>query len=153
MASDPRALQRQVRALANPADARFLQRFFKTGPGEYGEGDRFLGVRVPTTRRLIREYQGLALPAARLLIKSPFHEERLLAALLLVRAYARAAPRARVEIYRLYLSSTRYINNWDIVDSSAPQIVGLHLLKRDRRVLNRLARSRNLWERRIAVLA
>ncbi|HEV8123934.1 MAG TPA: DNA alkylation repair protein [Gemmatimonadales bacterium] len=153
MTTDPRALQKQVRALANPADARFLQRFFKTGPGEYGEGDRFLGIRVPVTRRLVREYQGPAIPAARQLIKSPFHEERLLAVLLLVRAYDRATPTTQVEIYRLYLSNTPYINNWDIVDSSAPHIVGRHLLKRDRRVLNRLARSRNLWERRIAVLA
>jgi 3-methyladenine DNA glycosylase AlkD len=153
MTTDPRALQKQVRALANPADARFLQRFFKTGPGEYGEGDRFLGIRVPVTRRLVREYQGPAIPAARQLIKSPFHEERLLAVLLLVRAYDRATPTTQVEIYRLYLSNAPYINNWDIVDSSAPHIVGRHLLKRDRRVLNRLARSRNLWERRIAVLA
>lgn len=153
MTTDPRALQKEVRALANPADARFLQRFFKTGPGGYGEGDRFLGIRVPRTRRLVREYQGPAIPAARLLIKSPFHEERLLSVLLLVRAYVRATPGVQSEIYRFYLSHTRYINNWDLVDSSAPHIVGLHLLKRDRRVLSRLARSRNLWERRIAVLA
>jgi len=154
MTTDPRALQKRIRALSNSRDARFLQRFFKTGPGEYGEGDRFLGIRVPVTRRLIREYQGPAIPAARLLLKSPYHEERLLALLLLVRAYPRATPEAQAEIYRFYLASTPYINNWDMVDCSAPQIVGRHLLKqRDRRVLNRLARSRNLWERRIAVLA
>lgn len=150
---EPRALQKRIRGLANPADARFLQRFFKTGPGEYGEGDRFLGIRVPATRQLIREYRGPALPAARLLLKSRYHEERLLALLLLVRAYARAAPAEQGAIYRFYLANTRHINNWDMVDCSAPQIVGLHLMERDRRVLNRLARSRNVWERRIAVLA
>jgi len=153
MTTDPRALQKRIRALSNPRDAGFLQRFFKTGPGEYGEGDRFLGIRVPVTRRLIREYQGPAIPAARLLLTSRYHEERLLALLLLVRAYPRATPEAQAEIYRFYLANTRYINNWDMVDCSAPQIVGRHLLKRDRRVLNRLARSRNVWERRIAVLA
>lgn len=150
---EPKALQKRIRALANTRDSIFLQRFFKTGPGEYGEGDRFLGIRVPTTRQLVREYRGPAIPAARLLLKSPYHEERLLALLLLVRAYGRATPEEQGEIYRFYLAHTRYINNWDMVDCSAPQIVGAHLLTRDRRVLNRLARSRNVWERRIAVLA
>ncbi len=153
MTIDPRALQKQFRALANPADARFLQRFFKTGSGEYGEGDRFLGIRVPITRQFTREYQGPVIPAARLLLRSPYHEERLLALLLLVRAYDRAASDGQSEIYRFYLANTRYVNNWDMVDSSAPRIVGSHLLKRNRRVLNKLGGSGNVWERRIAVLA
>ena len=151
--NEPRTLQRRIRSLRNPEDARFLQRFFKTGPGEYGEGDRFLGIRVPTMRQLVRDYRGAAIPAARLLLKSPFHEERLVGLLLLVRAYGRATPEAKTQIYRFYLANTKRVNNWDMVDCSAPQIIGVHLLERNRRVINRLARSRNLWERRIAVLA
>jgi 3-methyladenine DNA glycosylase AlkD len=153
MSDTPRELQRRIRAAANPRDAVFLQRFFRTGPGEYGEGDRFLGIRVPTTRRLIREYRGPGMPAVRLLLNSQFHEERLLALLLLVRTYERAEPAERERIYRFYLANTRRINNWDLVDSSAPQIVGSHLERRSRRDLSRLARSKNLWERRIAVVA
>lgn len=153
MSDTPRALQKRIRAAANPRDAVFLQRFFRTGPGEYGEGDRFLGIRVPTTRQLIREYRGPGMPAVRLLLKSAFHEERLLALLLLVRIYERAEPGEQERLYRFYLANTRRINNWDLVDCSAPQIVGSHLEHRSRRDLTRLARSKLLWERRIAVVA
>lgn len=134
-------------------DAVFLQRYFRTGPGEYGEGDRFLGIRIPALRALVREYRGVAPDEAAALLRSPWHEARLLALLLLVDAYARGDAETREGIYRLYLRSTRYIDNWDLVDSSAPQIVGAHLEGRDRSVLDRLARSGSLWERRIAILA
>lgn len=153
MSDTPRELRKRIRAAANPRDAVFLQRFFRTGPGEYGEGDRFLGIRVPATRQLIREYRGPSMPAVRLLLKSPYHEERLLALLLLVRIYQRAEPAERERVYRFYLAHTRHINNWDLVDCSAPPIVGRHLERRSRRDLSRLARSKDLWERRIAVVA
>lgn len=147
------AIVRRLQALGTPEDAAFLQRFFRTGPGEYGEGDRFLGIRVPVLRGLVREHRGLPLADAAALLRSPWHEARLLALLLLVDAYGRATAEAREAIYRLYLENTRYVNNWDLVDSSAPHIVGAHLAEGDRSMLARLARSESLWERRIAMLA
>jgi 3-methyladenine DNA glycosylase AlkD len=104
-------------------------------------------------RGLAREYRGIGLPEAGRLLRSPFHEDRLLALLLLVRLYARGDGAARGKIYRLYLQSTRFVNNWDLVDSSAEHIVGAHLRDRGRGPLHRLAQSADLWERRIAVLA
>ena len=147
------ALKRRLRTLANPAQAKTAQWFFKTGPGEYGEGDRFLGIRVPVIRGLVREFAALDLEAVATLLHSPWHEERLLAVLLLVRQYERGTPAERTAIYRLYLRSLRYINNWDIVDSSAPQIVGRHLDGKGRGTLIRLAKGRRLWSRRVAMMA
>jgi 3-methyladenine DNA glycosylase AlkD len=146
-------LRWRLRQLASPADARFLQRYFKTGPGEYGAGDRFIGIRVPLLRRLAREFRRLSLPDAAKLLRSPIHEERLLALLILVAAYQRAEKPGQVVICRLYLKNLAFINNWDLVDSSAPHILGRHLENRSRLVLFRLARSRILWHRRVAVLA
>jgi 3-methyladenine DNA glycosylase AlkD len=147
------ALKRRLRSLANPAHAKTAQWFFKTGPGEYGEGDQFLGVRVPVLRGLVREFAALDFASVTTLLQSPWHEERLLAVLLLVRQYDRGAPAERTAIFRLYLRSLRYINNWDIVDSSAPQIVGRHLDGRGRATLVRLAKARLLWSRRVAMMA
>ena len=147
------AIEARLTELGKPADAAFLQGFFRTGPGEYGEGDRFLGIRVPVLRGLVREYRGLPLDDAAELLRSPWHEARLLALLLLVDAYARGTAEARDSIYRLYRDSTAYVNNWDLVDTSAPHIVGAHLEAGDRSELERLARSQSLWERRIAILA
>ena len=139
--------------MASPADARFLQRYFKTAPGEYGAGDRFIGVQVPVLRRLARDFRGLSLRDSTRLLRSPVHEERLLALLILVDAYRRAGDLEQTAIYRLYLKNLAHVNNWDLVDSSAPHIVGKHLENRSRAVLFRLARSKNLWRRRVAVLA
>jgi 3-methyladenine DNA glycosylase AlkD len=146
-------IRAELRAAADPADAVFLQRFFKTGPGQYGEGDRFLGVRVPALRRLARAHDELTIDDCGALLRSEFHEERLLALLLLVRRYERSAEPERDGIYRLYLASTAHVDNWDLVDSSAAQIVGAHLQERDRSPLLRLAASESLWERRIAIIA
>jgi len=143
----------RLQALGDPEHARFVAGYFRTGPGEYAEGDRFLGIRVPVLRGLVREYRGLPLERAAELLRSPWHEARLLACLLLADAYPRGDETAREAIYRLYLANTGYINNWDLVDSSAPQVVGAHLQARDRTVLEELARSDSLWERRIAILA
>jgi 3-methyladenine DNA glycosylase AlkD len=131
-----------------------LQGFFRTGPGEYGEGDVFLGVRVPMIRGLLREIRESAtVHHADRLLASPYHEARLLGLLLLVELFRRGEEAARRDIYRLYLARTDRINNWDLVDLSAEHIVGAWLADRSRRPLDRLARSRSLWERRIAVLA
>lgn len=127
-------------------------RFFKKGPGEYGEGDRFLGIRVPVLRREVKSHLDLDLDSVLALLRSDFHEIRLFAVLLLVAQYERGNRSQRAAIYRSYLDNTRYINNWDIVDASAYKIVGPHLAERSRRVLTRLASSRSLWERRIAIM-
>jgi 3-methyladenine DNA glycosylase AlkD len=150
-----RAAQIHVRlkALGEASRAVALQRFFKTGPGQYGAGDRFLGVSVPVLRRLARTYSDLPLPETAALLRSRWHEERLLAVFILGRQYGRATPRQRGAIYRLYLNSRRMINNWDLVDSSAEHIVGAHLRHGDRATLQRLAASARLWDRRIAVMA
>jgi 3-methyladenine DNA glycosylase AlkD len=141
-----------LRELADPVVARSAQRFFKTGPGQYGAGDRFLGIRVPQLRRLVRAIQHAPLPSVTALPESAWHEERLLALMLLVRQYACGDQATRMRIARLYLARRRHINNWDLVDSSAHQILGPHLQDADRRLLDRLARSHSLWERRIAIL-
>src|SRR5918998_3615946 len=141
-------IQKRLEALGDPRVAEGSRRFFKTGPGEYGEGDLFRGVRVPVLRALAKEYQSIPLPEAERLLGSTFHEDRLLALLLLVRLYSRGDEPSRGEIYRLYLKNTRFVNNWDLVDTSAEHIVGAHLRDRSRAPLRRLAKSRDLWERR-----
>jgi 3-methyladenine DNA glycosylase AlkD len=131
-----------------------LQRFFKTAPGDYAHGDVFIGVTVPHVRALCRSSGNVDIREVRRLLRSPVHEERLLALLLLVDAFRRGSDGERREIYDLYLASTRFINNWDLVDVSAHQIVGAWLNgRRSRAPLERLARSGSVWERRIAVIA
>jgi 3-methyladenine DNA glycosylase AlkD len=146
-------LFRDLRKVSTRARAKASERFFKTGPGEYGEGDRFLGTAVPDLRKLSLKYEALSLKDLSSLLKSRWHEERLLALLILVRQYERGAPAARNAIHKLYLGHTKYINNWDLVDSSASAIVGAHLDEGDRALLHKLAQSRSVWERRIAILA
>jgi 3-methyladenine DNA glycosylase AlkD len=142
-----------VRSLGNPDHASTLSRFFKTGPGEYAEGDCFLGIRVPELRRLSRVHREATLPTITVLLRSRWHEERLLALFLLVGRYERGTAPERARIFELYLRHTRYINNWDLVDSSAGHILGAHLEGRRHATLTRLARSPVLWERRMAILA
>jgi 3-methyladenine DNA glycosylase AlkD len=146
-------LRLELRAMADPARAALLRRYFKAGPGGYGAGDEFLGITVPALRKVARAYRTLPLAQVRSLLRSRWHEERLLALLVLVEQYGRGSPADRDAIYRLYLGRTRHINNWDLVDLSAKDIVGPHLDPRDVAVLERLARSKSVWERRIAVLA
>ena len=148
-----REVQQRLREIGDPETAQFLQRFFKTGPGQYGEGDQFLGIRVPVLRKLTKELGSLPLPETAELLQSPWHEERLLALLILVRAYARGDEAQRELVYRLYLDHARFVNNWDLVDASAEHIVGRHLEGRDRAPLEQLATSELLWERRIAMIA
>src|SRR5690625_2529291 len=115
-------IEEELHDLANAEIAASLARFFKTGAGEYGEGDCFLGIRVPVLRKLARKYQALELVGCRTLLCSPNHEARLLALLILVRGYDRGDEERRTAIYRLYLDHTTYVNNWDLVDSSAEHI-------------------------------
>src|SRR5215813_9565648 len=146
-------IQTKLKRLGNRDVAAVSQRFFKTGPGEYGEGDLFRGIRVPALKTIAREYQKLSLAETFRLLHSTYHEERLVALLILVRSFANGDDTTKAKIYRLYLKHTRFINSWDLVDSSAPQIVGGFLWDKDRKLLYSLARSQSLWERRIAVLA
>jgi 3-methyladenine DNA glycosylase AlkD len=143
------ALRRALRAVASPEDAAVAQSFFKTGKGQYGDGDRFLGIRVPQLRAVVRAHAALPLADVGKLLDSEWHEERSAALLILVHRY-RKEPDA---VYALYLRKLARINSWDLVDCSAPHIVGTHLETRDRAPLYALARSASLWERRIAIIA
>jgi len=144
---------RALRAVATPERAEGAKRYFKTAPGDYGEGDRFLGVTVPDLRRVVREFRDLGLGEVTKLLASPWHEARSLALLILVEQYKRGDEKMRKTIFDLYLRNTASINNWDLVDCSAPQIVGAHVRGSSRAILRKLARSKSLWERRIAIIA
>jgi 3-methyladenine DNA glycosylase AlkD len=147
------AISRRLRSLANPGSVAILQSFFKTGPGQYGEGDRFIGVKVPALRALGRECRGTALDEMLKLLRSQIHEERALSLLMLVDAFKAGDQPSQRRIYQLYLANTAFINNWDLVDCSAGQIVGAWLRGRSSTPLTRLARSNWLWDRRIAIIA
>jgi len=142
-----------LQSLASPEIAEHSLRFFKTAEGEYGACDKFLGIRVPLIRRAVTKYKSASLSTAEDLLSSEFHEIRLFALLLLVSQYSRNKPNEQAKIYNLYLQNTRYINNWDLVDSSAPKIVGAYLQDKDRGRLYELAASDLLWDRRIAIMA
>ncbi len=130
-----------------------MQWFFKTGKGDYGEGDVFAGLKVPTQRKLAREFKDLILTDLKVLLNSSVHEERLIALFILVDRYGKGNEKEKAEIFSFYMKNRKGINNWDLVDLSAPKIVGKHLLNKDRSLLYKFASSKNLWERRIAVLS
>ena len=148
-----RQIRAELRTLADPVRATHSLRFFKTGPGQYGEGDKFLGLTVPQMRTVARKFRELGDDATLELLASPWHEERLVALVLMVDAYRKADEKGRQRIHRAYLANTRWINNWDLVDCSAAYVVGAHVAANDSVLLERLARSKNLWERRIAIVA
>lgn len=147
------SLIKALRAVADPAIAEHSQRFFKTAKGEYGEGDKFLGIRVPVLRQHLQQFEDMPLEQVKRLLESRYHEARLCALLLLVRKFAAADEQQQTAIYNLYLNHTRYINNWDLVDSSARYILGPYLDHRDRQLLYELSDSSNLWERRMAIVS
>jgi 3-methyladenine DNA glycosylase AlkD len=148
-----RSIRGRLREVANPEDAKTLQWFFKTGPGEYGEGDVFSGIRVPALRKVAKEFLAADEQVIRGLLASAIHEERLLALMILVGQFEKGAEADRRRIFRLYLPNTDRINNWDLVDLSAPNILGGYLRDKSRKPLYRLAGSTRLWERRMAILA
>lgn len=153
-AANAAAILRELERRRDPAQAAVLRRFFKTGPGEYGEGDEFWGLKVPQVRTVLARFRDVPLAVAGELLDSPVHEARFFAVVALVRAYARGSAATRAEVFEFYLSETERINNWDLVDASAPGIVGRHLPPgKGRRVLGRLAGSNSMWERRIAMVA
>lgn len=159
-------LKNDIKKIADPEKAHFHARYFKTGEGQYGYGDLFLGMTVPQQRIIAKKHRDLSLPDITTLLTSKYHEERLIALFILVLQFAKADERRRKEIYDFYLSHTKYINNWDLVDSSAAQIVGEYLYissersesrnSRQARIihtLTKLAKSESVWERRIAIIA
>ena len=136
------AIQTELDSLADPRRAANLQRYFKTGPGQYGEGDRFRGLRVPVLRKVAGKYRHLSLAEAGRLLQSAFHEDRLLALLILIDQYYRGDDAFRDEIHRFYLDHTGRVNNWDLVDASAPHLVGHYLNHRARDPLDPPGRLR-----------
>lgn len=146
-------LERELAAEADPSRADILAWFFKTGKGEYAEGDKFLGLTVPKMRRIALRYRALPFTALSRLLESTFHEHRLAALEILVAQFEKGDDAQRGQIFDFYLQHTARINNWDLVDASAPYIVGEHLLTRPRDVLYSLVLSQNLWERRIAIVS
>lgn len=146
-------LKRELRKNASKEKAEILSRFFKTGPGQYGEGDKFLGITVPKQRVIVKQFSDLNLHDLQNLINGVYHEERLTALLILVLKFSRVDKKEQEKIYKFYLKNTKKINNWDLVDLTAEKIVGPYLEGKDKSILLKLARSKNLWERRIAILS
>jgi 3-methyladenine DNA glycosylase AlkD len=146
-------VQKEIRKLRNRVHAEHYQRFFKTAKGEYGYGDKFLGVRVPDIRDIAKRYENLSLESVKDLLTSKYHEERFLALVILSTRYKKVKASRQV-IYKFYVQHKRYINNWDLVDTSAHNIIGHYLFsEKDHSLLFKLANSKNIWDRRIAVIA
>ncbi|MFO0799440.1 MAG: DNA alkylation repair protein [Gemmataceae bacterium] len=143
----------KLKSLASPTAARSAARFFKTGPGQYGEGDTFIGINVPTLRTVARQFRALPPDELEALLNSPVHEERHLALMILVLQVEKCDDARRKAAFDFYLRNTRFVNNWDLVDCSAPQVVGGFLLDKPKKLLLKLAKSTSLWERRIAIVS
>jgi 3-methyladenine DNA glycosylase AlkD len=146
-------IKKELRRNSNKKKAQILQSFFKTAPGQYGYGDIFIGVTVPKIREIARKYEAASLENIHTLLKSAIHEERLFALIILVSKFKKANESGKKDIYRFYLENTTGINNWDLVDLTAPQIVGNFLANTDKKILYRLAKSTSLWERRISIVS
>ncbi len=146
-------LKKEMNRVATAKQAKIARWFFKTGPGEYGEGDQFIGIKVPVIRQLAKEYHDLPFRQTITLLHSRIHEHRMVALYILIHQFERGDAATQKKIYTMYLKNARYVNNWDLVDTTAPNIVGRYLLDKSRGVLYRLATSKLLWERRIAMLA
>lgn len=146
------SLSETLQTLANPEIAAHSQRFFKTGKGEYGENDVFLGIRTPALREQAKRFKTEPLNCVLESLRSPYHEERLCALFLMVLQFSRGSDSEKTAIYQAYLEHTDYVNNWDLVDSSCHKIMGPYLFEKNRQILYRLAESDSLWERRIAMM-
>ena len=146
-----RDVRKELRRLSDPEKARVMQRFFKTGQGEYGEGDIFLGVVVPKSRQIARSFKELDIDEVKVLLYSSIHEERLVALLILIHKFNSTSNREKIVSF--YTDNLKQINNWDLVDLSAPSILGAHLIDKDKDIIYKLSRSENVWERRIAIVA
>lgn len=146
-------IKRELEKLVNSEKTAFFPRFFKTGKGEYGEGDVFLGITVPNQRKVAKKYLTLSLEELSELLKSEIHEHRLTALLILVYQFEKADEKKQKKIYEFYYKNRHHVNNWDLVDASAYKIMGAYLMDRERDILFKLARSKNLWEKRMAMIS
>lgn len=146
-------VRRALKAKSSPARAKVSRSFFRTGPGEYGEGDVFIGLTVPDTRIIAKQFADLPFSEVKKLLQSKIHEERLTALLMLVHLYEVGGASAREKIVRFYLSHLKWVNNWDLVDLSADKILGTHLLDKPHTILRTFAKSKNIWIRRVAMVA
>ena len=144
-------LKKELKNKTDPKRAKITQRFFKTGPGEYGEGDVFLGIIAPDIKKVVKKYNNLKIEEVIKLLHSKIHEERVTALRIIVKKFP--IEENKEKIYNLYLKNTKYINNWDLVDLSADRIVGDYLLNKPKLILYKLARSKSIWERRISIIA
>jgi 3-methyladenine DNA glycosylase AlkD len=146
-------LRKELNSLVDPKKAEFAQRFFKTYDGGYAQGDKFLGLKVPVTREVCKKFKNLSLLEIEKLLASPIHEHRLAALIIMTEQTKKADSEHKKQLYDFYLSHTNRVNNWDLVDTSCPEIVGSYLLDKDHTPLHKLARSKNLWEKRIAMVS
>lgn len=154
MAQTVSHVKKDLRSFANPEKVHIYQNFFKTGKGEYGEGDKFLGITMPNIRTVARKYHEIEFDHLKKLLQSPFHEDRMCAIVMLTLQFEKGNKTKKKKIYTYYLSNIKKsLNNWDFVDVSAPKIVGEYLLDKDRKVLYKLAQSKNLWEKRVSIIA
>ncbi len=144
----------EIRALADKEIAQHSLRFFKTGKGEYGYGDIFLGVRAPKIRLIAKKHIDISIADMKTLIQSKYHEERLLGLIILVNKYSKNRnKKTRNQLYKIYVSSFKYINNWDLVDVTCPHVIGKHLMDKDRSILYTWAKTEDLWTKRIAIVS
>jgi 3-methyladenine DNA glycosylase AlkD len=153
MPNTANAIVKELQSLGTPEGAEGVRRYFKTGKGEYGEGDEFIGIKVPVLRDVAKRHEDLAIAEIEKLLHSPLHEARAVALMILIRSYQKGDQDLKETLFDLYLRNTRYVNNWDLVDLSAPHIVGAHLGPGKHALLTKLAQSELLWERRIAIIA
>lgn len=146
-------IRKEILSNKYPSQAIILQRFFKTGKGEYGEGDIFYGIKVPVQRKISKQFKDLPFADLKILINSKVHEERLIAAFIIVEQFQKGDEKKQKAAFNFYIKNRKGINNWDLVDLSAPKIVGQYLTDKDKKLLYKFANSKNLWEKRIAILS
>ena len=146
-------LKKELQKLGNPQKAKFVAGYFKTGKGEYGEGDIFLGITVPVQRTIAKKYPNLSMNDLQELLNSKIHEERLISLMILSQKYKKANNKEKKEFFDFYLENTHNINNWDLIDLSSRDIVGDFLIDKDKKILYKLAKSKSTWEKRIAIIA
>lgn len=146
-------IKKVMEKTSNHKKARLYQRFFKTGPGEYGEGDVFIGLTMPQQRLIAKRFSDISISQIKEMLDSPVHEHRMTALIILTNKFKRSDDDEKKKIFDFYIANTHRINNWDLVDVTCPHIVGTYLLDKDRAILHRLARSKNIWKRRIAIVS
>lgn len=143
----------ELKNLGNKRDKEILQKFFKTGPGQYGEGDIFLGIKVPVQRKVAAKYKGLKINDVQKLLDSKIHEERLVGLVIMIHQFEEGNEEIKKKVFEMYMNNSHRVNNWDLVDITAPRIAGAYLLNKDKKILYQFAKEKLLWRRRIAIVS